>query len=83
MAISIVCRFADGLSGGQSLHWDRKSTKFPCHCEERSDVAIPLKFPCHCEERSDVAISWYDPPKCAAATDMVLGDSHGPCGASE
>ena len=40
------------------------SIKLPCHCEERSDVAIrssqnntpTYRFPCHCEERSDVAI---------------------------
>ncbi len=29
----------------------------PCHCEERSDVAIRIPLvPCHCEEHSDVAI---------------------------
>ena len=35
-----------------------------CHCEERSDVAIPHKLSCHCEERSDVAISIFS--RCAA-----------------
>ena len=32
---------ADGLSGGQSLHWVYEALKLTCHCEERSDVAIP------------------------------------------
>ena len=35
-----------------------------CHCEERSDVAIPHKLSCHCEERSDVAISPKFPCHC-------------------
>ena len=35
-------------------------------------MAIPHKFPCHCEEQSDMAISWYDPPKCTAPRPPLL-----------
>ena len=33
------------------------------------------EFPCHCEERSDVAISCYQPPKCSAETDNAPGET--------
>ena len=35
----------------------KQSLATACHCEERSDEAIPPP-PCHCEQRSDEAISF-------------------------
>ena len=37
------------------------------------------ELPCHCEERSDVAISWYYPPKRTAEFKIVPGDCHACC----
>ena len=36
-----------------------------------------IELPCHCEERSDVAISWYELTHCCALRWMIPGDYHG------